>query len=140
MLSRGGVLVLALPNAASLQARTFGPRWLAIDAPRHLVHVPGRALVARLEAAGLRIERTSHVRGGQAVFGWLHGFVGRLPGSPSLWDAIRRPESRNQPLGPGRRALALGAATLLFPVAALCAGVEAALGRGGSIYVEARRP
>ena len=133
------MIVVAMPNAASLQASVFGDRWLALDLPRHLVHVPARALRDRLTGLGLRIERTSQLRGGQAVFGWLHGLVGALPGHPDLYDAIRRPAARSAPMTPGRRALALAAAVVLLPGAAAATLVEAALGRGGSAYVEARR-
>jgi hypothetical protein len=139
LLAARGVLVVALPNADSLQARAFGDRWLALDLPRHLVHVPARALLARLRADGLRVERVSHLRGGQVVFGWLDGLVGRLPGRPDLYDAIRRPEARQRPLGPLRRAAVLAAAVAVAPVAGLAALAEAAARRGGSVYVEARR-
>ena len=139
LLAPGGVLVVAVPNAASLQARAFGDRWLALDPPRHLTHIPAGALTARLEAAGLRVERVSHWRGGQALFGWLHGITGVVPGTGDLYDAIRRPEARQRPLGPARRAGTLAAAAALAPVAALATAVEVAARRGGSVYVEARR-
>ncbi|MBI5106062.1 MAG: class I SAM-dependent methyltransferase [Solirubrobacterales bacterium] len=134
----GGVLAVAAPNLASLQARAFGARWLAFDLPRHLVHVPAAELVARLRAAGLEVRRVSHWRGGQVVFGWLHGLVERLAGV-DLYDAIRRPDARMAPLAPGRRALALAAGCALLPVALACAAVEVAARRGGSVYVEAVR-
>jgi hypothetical protein len=38
-----------------------------------------------------------------------------------------------------RRVATLGAATALFPVAALATAVEIAARRGGTVYVEARR-
>lgn len=139
LLEDRGVLVVAMPNAASLQARAFGDRWLALDLPRHLVHVPAPALLARLRGAGLRVERVSHLRGGQVVFGWLHGLVGLLPGHPDLYDAIRRPAARSRPMSHTARALTLIAAAALLPVAAGAALVEAAARRGGSVYVEARR-
>ena len=135
----GGVVVIAVPNAASLQARLFGDRWLALDLPRHLVHLPAPALLARLRAAGLVIERVSHLRGGQVVFGWLHGLVGTLPGHPHLYDAIRRPEARSRPVRPVRRGATLAAGTVLLPLALLGALLEAAVRRGGTVYVEARR-
>ncbi|HEX3563613.1 MAG TPA: class I SAM-dependent methyltransferase [Solirubrobacterales bacterium] len=139
LLEPGGVMVIAMPNPASIQARVFGDRWLALDLPRHLVHVPAATLLARLRALGLRPSRVSYLRGGQVVFGWLHGIVGTLPSHPDLYDAIRRPEARREAISPGRRLLTLGAAVLALPLAAACAGVEVLLRRGGTTYVEARR-
>jgi SAM-dependent methyltransferase len=133
-----GVLVVAVPNSDSLQARVFGDRWLALDPPRHLVHLTAGALRTRLRRLGLRIERVSYLRGGQVAFGWLDGIVGTLPGRPSLYDAIRRPEARFRPLSGGRRGAILVVATLLLPLALAAAAVEVAARRGGTVYVEAR--
>jgi hypothetical protein len=139
LLGPGGTLVIAMPNADSIQARVFGDRWFALDPPLHIVHVRARALITRLRELGLSVERVSHLRGGHCVFGWLYGFLGLLPGHPDLYDAIRRPQARRAEISAGRRAIALGTATALLPVAALCAAGEAAARRGGSVYVEARR-
>jgi hypothetical protein len=103
------------------------------------VHLPARALVARMRELGLTVTRVSHWRGGQLLFGWLHGLVGRLPGEPDLYDAIRRPEARSRPLSTRSRALALAAGVALFPVAAVATAFEIAARRGGVVYVEARR-
>jgi hypothetical protein len=138
-LSRGGALLVAVPNTSSLQAHVFGDRWFHLDLPRHLVHLPAEALTERLRSLGLTVTKVSHWRGGQAVFGWLHGLVGTLPGAPDLYDAIRRPEARSRPLPRPRRAFALGAATILFPLASLATLVEVVARRGGTVYVEARR-
>jgi hypothetical protein len=138
-LRAGGALFIAVPNSASLQARAFGDRWFHLDLPRHLVHLPVGTLTARLRSLGLRVTRVSHWRGGQVLFGWLHGLVGTLPGRPNLYEAIRRPEARSRPLpAPGRMAT-LAAAIVLFPLAALASAVELAARRGGTVYVEAQR-
>jgi hypothetical protein len=131
-------LVIAVPNADSLQARLFGDRWLALDLPRHLVHIPARSLLERLRALRLTVERVSYWRGGQVTFGWLHGLVGKLPGKPDFYDSIRRAQARERPQPGWRRAMVIAAGVALLPVAALAAAVEVALGRGGTIYVEAR--
>ena len=59
----GGILVIAVPNTDSLQARAFGDRWLHLDPPRHLVHLSERALRSRLTACGFAgsASRTSAV-------------------------------------------------------------------------------
>lgn len=135
----GGVLVVAVPNATSLQARLFGDRWLALDLPRHLVHISPQALLSQIEALGFRVERVSYLRGGQVLFGWLHGIVGQLPGHPDLYDAIRRGEARQATQRPAFRLYALAAAVAALPLALAGAVVEVATQAGGTIYVEARR-
>jgi len=136
----GGVLVVAVPNAASLQARAFGDRWLHLDVPRHLVHITPPALVSAIEAAGFRVIRVSYLRGGQVVFGWLHGLVGKFfPGHPDLYDAIRRSEARQAAQSPIFRLYTLAAAVITLPAALLTTGFEVAARAGGTIYVEARR-
>jgi hypothetical protein len=134
-----GVLVIAVPNLASWQARAFGEAWFHLDLPRHLVHLPAPALIAGLGRRGLQIERVSYWRGGQLVFGWLHGLVGRLPGRPDLYSAIRRPEARVSDISHSRRAAALLAAVALTPLAGLLTAGEVAARAGGTVYVEARR-
>ncbi len=139
LLSPGGRLVIAVPNATSLQARVFGDRWLALDLPRHLVHLSPPALLSKVEALGLRVERVSYMRGGQVVFGWVHGFVGKLPGHPDLYDAIRRSEARQATYSPVLRLYALTAAVAALPFALAATAVEVAARSGGTIYIEARR-
>jgi len=138
LLRPGGVLIVAVPNAASLQARLFGERWLALDLPRHLTHLTPGALRTRLDELGLTVARTSQLRGGQVLFGWLHGLVAQLPGHPDLYDAIRRPAARQRPLTPRARLAVLAAGVAVAPLALLGVAVEVAARRSGTIYLEAR--
>jgi SAM-dependent methyltransferase len=139
LLAPGGLLVVAVPNLDSWQARALGDRWLALDLPRHVVHLPADALVERIRSRGMRVERISHWRGGQIVFGWLHGLVGSVPGRPDLYAAIRRPAARSRPLTASQRSLTLAAGAALFPAALALSGAEIAARSGGSVCVEARR-
>jgi SAM-dependent methyltransferase len=139
-LAPGGVLFVAVPNSSSLQASVFGERWFALDVPRHLTHIPSAALLEAVEAAGLRAERVSGWRAGQVLYGWVDGLVGVVvPGHPSLYDAIRRPEARSAPMSGPTRVTTLLAAVALTPLAVIGYAVELLLGRGGTIYLEARR-
>jgi SAM-dependent methyltransferase len=138
LLRPGGVIVIAVPNTDSLQARAFGDRWLHLDPPLHLVHLSERALLSRLAACGFEVERVSHVRGGQIVIGSLDGLVGLVPGNLHLYQALRHANARSTPLTPGRRTAALAAGALLLPIALGWAAVEVGLRRSGTVYVEAR--
>jgi SAM-dependent methyltransferase len=138
LLDSGGVAVIAVPNNDSIQAKLFGDRWLHLDLPRHLVHLPARTLLAGVEEDGFGIERVSYLRGGQHVIGWLDGLVGSLPGRPRLYESLRRPAARSTAVPPAARAATIAAGAALAPVALVGAGTEIALRRGGTVYVEAR--
>jgi len=139
LVAPGGMLVVAVPNAASIQARLFSDQWLALDLPRHLVHITPHALLSQLEDLGFTIERVSYLRGGQVLFGWLHGLVRQLPGHPDLYDAIRRSEAQQEAQSPVRRLYALTAGVVALPVGLIGTAIELATKSGGSIYVQARR-
>lgn len=138
LLSPGGVVVVAVPDSSSLQARTFGDRWLHLDLPRHLVHLSSRALTSGLERAGFEVTRKSHLRAGQIVIGWLDGLVGSLPGKLSLYQSLRRSGARSRPLSLRQRVASVATGVVLLPAAVACAAVEVASRRSGTIYVEAR--
>ena len=113
-----GIFQGRLSVVASWQARAFGERWFHLDLPRHLVHLPASTLRRGVERRGFAIERFSDWRGGQLVFGWLHGLVGTLPGGPDLYSAIRTAEARDRAISGNRRVAVLVGGTALVPVAA----------------------
>jgi SAM-dependent methyltransferase len=138
LLQPGGVVVVAVPDTGSLQARVFGDDWLHLDLPRHLVHLSAETLRTGLEQAGFRVERESQVRGGQIVIGWLDGLVGVLSGELDLYQALRRPVAQSRTLSRRQRIASVASGVVLLPVAVVCAAAEIALRRSGTVYVEAR--
>lgn len=134
-----GFLFVAIPNSDSFQARLFGDRWFALDIPRHLVHLTAPALLHKIKASGLQVERVSYTRGGQVLFGWVHGIVSLLPGHPDLYNAIRRPAARSRSIAAKTRLVTLALGVTVLPIAALGALIEVLARRGGTVYVEARR-
>lgn len=57
ILRPGGRLFLALPNAASAEARLFGRWWFGWEVPRHLYHFTPRTLDRCLRQSGFRVIR-----------------------------------------------------------------------------------
>ena len=139
LLALGGVLIVAVPNTNSIQARIFGDRWLHLDIPRHLAHLSTATLTSGLAADGFTVDAVSHLRPGQIVIGWLTGLVASLPGGLDLYQALRRPEARIEPMSQTRRLLSIIAGVALLPVAVFGAALEVVLRRGGTVYVEAQR-
>lgn len=60
LLRPGGTLIVAVPNAGSLEARLSGPRWFHLDVPRHLWHFTPIALSTLLRAEGLEVGRRGY--------------------------------------------------------------------------------
>ena len=52
-----GLLVIAVPNAGSLEAKLFGPCWFPWQLPRHLYHFEQETLKRLLKRAGFRVVR-----------------------------------------------------------------------------------
>ncbi|ASQ90723.1 methyltransferase type 12 [Prosthecochloris sp. GSB1] len=55
LLAPEGRIVIALPNAASLDAALYGRNWVAWDAPRHLYHFTPLTLAKLLRKHGLEV-------------------------------------------------------------------------------------
>lgn len=132
MLKPGGSLILQVPNVSSCQARIFGTRWYGLDVPRHLVNFTPQGLRHLLDRAGLscRIVRRFSLRDNPASL------------ASSLAPAL-------DPIGRKGRGKSMGAAVEgalelcyfgLFLLALPPAFLEAAVGRGGTIWAHAQRP
>jgi len=132
----GGVLLVAVPNRASLQAAIAGPAWLHYDAPRHRLHLTPAGLGALFAGAGLTPAGTHHMvweHNPAAMWMALLSRAARV--SPGFaFHALKRNALRS------RRDAALTTAAL--PLLPLAVGIEAgaaARGHGGTIAGLARR-
>lgn len=50
-----GIVIIALPNLESDDARRYGPHWVALDAPRHLYHFTPKTLERLLDKHGFSV-------------------------------------------------------------------------------------
>jgi 2-polyprenyl-3-methyl-5-hydroxy-6-metoxy-1,4-benzoquinol methylase len=135
-LPSGGLLLLAVPNLESWQARVFRGAWFHLDPPFHLHHFTPHSLARSLAAAGFEILETRHLSWQYNPYGAVQSLLNTL-GFPrdELYEVLKG----NRPLHhPGRLLQAL-LATLALPPAIVLTLLEAAARRGGTIEVRARR-
>ncbi|MEA2189415.1 MAG: hypothetical protein QOK16_4426 [Solirubrobacteraceae bacterium] len=130
-----GLLLVGVPNLASVQARAGGPRWYHLDVPRHRTHFTVTGLHALLRRHGLEPVVTHHVLAEHNPFGLWQSVVNRATQTPSwLYNALKR----NAPLR-STDALVTAAALLLAPFAVLAEALFGIARRGGTVAVVARR-
>lgn len=130
----GGIFLLQVPNSGSLQARFFGPRWYGYDVPRHLVHWSDESLSRALESVGFQVVRARHVSwrdNGPCLAGSI---------APGLDPLVEREQAHaGRPRGLAVTALRRLAYLALVWGCAPLALAEAALGRGATVTLFARR-
>lgn len=126
-------LVIQAPNATSVQARMFGPRWYGLDCPRHLYNYTSFSLLHLLGRAGFRIQRVRHYSLRDNAAACVSSL---FPGLDPMSQKVRTRRSGSRGPSPGsflKEALYLSLLVLAQPFALM----EAALGRGGTITVYA---
>jgi SAM-dependent methyltransferase len=90
-LKPGGILLVAIPNIESVQAKMLGGRWLHLDAPRHLYFWSPNDLARLVNGFGLKTERidtTDHLSGLLSRNAWEHYFWYRLRCAPWIRTII----------------------------------------------------
>ena len=130
----GGLLLVGVPNAASLQARIGDGGWLHWDVPRHRVHFTAKGIVALLERSGFEVVRTHHFVLEQNLHGMWMALLTRLGMRPGFPFHFLKRNIEARP-----RDLAISVLGLpLLPVAILLEAVAAGLRRGGTVAIVAR--
>jgi SAM-dependent methyltransferase len=57
MLHKSGILVIAVPNHTSFDAKHYGPFWAAYDVPRHLYHFSPETIGSTVERHGFHLDK-----------------------------------------------------------------------------------
>jgi SAM-dependent methyltransferase len=135
-LGPAGVVLVAVPNLDSLQARIAGPAWFHLDLPRHRTHFTARGARELLVRAGLEPLQVRHLVLEHNVHGMWLALLGRLGMTPGFAFHLLK---RN--VKPSTRDLVLlfVAGPLLLVPAVLLELAAAALRRGGTIAIVAQR-
>jgi 2-polyprenyl-3-methyl-5-hydroxy-6-metoxy-1,4-benzoquinol methylase len=148
ILKPGGVLLVAVPNFGSWEARWSGPGWFHLDVPRHLTHFTPRTLRSALEQAGLSLLSTnffsteydfySFVQSAQNRIGFRHNYLYNLLRTRSAKVISAKGEAEK--VGRTETALALATAAPLALASFFTTPLLAALGKGATIAAYARKP
>jgi SAM-dependent methyltransferase len=144
LLASGGLLVIAVPNFESLQARVGSRGWFHLDVPRHYHHFGLGVLRRLLDEEGFDIELVSHFALEQNPYGWVQSLLNRMGFRHNLLYELLKSESARAVPHPARRypvqtALTLLALVPVVPLSFALFLLELVLRRGGTVEICARR-
>ena len=89
LLEEDGLLVVEVPNCASLGFLVLGSRNFCVDYPNHLIFFTPRSLRDLLERAGFELEAVRHFSLEYSPFTTLQNLLNLLPGAPNrLYRAL----------------------------------------------------
>jgi predicted SAM-dependent methyltransferase len=91
VLKPDGLLVIAVPDIAGLQARLFKRNWFHLDVPRHLFHFSLDTLSALLQQHGFAITTVNHYSFEYDTFGALQSALNTICRTKNLlFDLLMR--------------------------------------------------
>lgn len=140
LLEPGGLLVVAVPNYDSWQAKLFGRQWFHLDVPRHYWHFGSRSLATMLATAGFKVVQTDYFSFEQNPYGWIQstlnllGFKTNLLYSILKHEAARSVQLSNHPIQVAANVLLL---PILLPLSIALTVFDAAIRSGGTMEMYA---
>jgi SAM-dependent methyltransferase len=141
ILRPGGLLVIAVPNFASIQSRVTERQWFHLDVPRHYTHFSSQGLKRALRERDLDVVQTAHFNLEQNPYGWIQSLLNRVFEHDLLYSILKDRHARMHRLRefPLQSIATSIAGVLLLPVAMGLSIVEAMIRRGGTIEMYARK-
>lgn len=139
ILKPGGLLMLAVPNMRSLQARLSGRHWFHLDPPYHFYHYTLENMKKLMDDAGFEVLSVKHFSLEYNPYGALQSIYNMLGFRANLfYDFLRSKNKKdiNTYLSVAIMALSM---PVTLPLSMLLCFVESAIGRGGTVEVYARK-
>ncbi len=141
VLKPGGLLVIAVPNAGSLQARLAGRSWFHLDPPYHLYHYSLKNLKSLLDKNGFEVVNVKHLSLEFNPYGYIQSFFNLCGFRANLfYDFLRsRVSGVKGPYLYSNLALMFMLMPLILPASVILSLSEAALKMGGTIEAYAAK-
>lgn len=139
VLKDDGLLVVAIPDVASTQARLTGKEWFHLDPPYHLYHYSHENIKTLLSKAGFEVVHIGHFSLEYGPYGFLQSIFNRLGLGHNLFYDFLRSKWERSPLSYMRLLLSFMLLPIALPISVFLSVFEAAAGRGGAIEVYARK-
>jgi len=142
LLKERALLVIAMPNFASLQASFGKSNWFHLDIPYHLYHITFRGIKSLLLDNSMKIAKVRQFDFGQNVFGWLQTLL-NMSGIKNnlMYNLLKKPELRQGELAAARKRdllFTLLLTPIYLPLSAILSILESLiLRRGGTIHIYA---
>lgn len=137
ILKQGGLIVIAVPNAASLQSVTTGKDWFHLDPPFHLYHYSLDNIAALLEGNGFSVKKVRQFSFEYAPFGFFQSILNAAGFGRNLFYDFLRKRAEKSLMTYLSVLAAIALMPVLFPASLMLSVVEAVMGRGGAIEVYA---
>lgn len=140
LLRPGGLLLLAVPNSESLQARISGRFWLHLDIPRHYCHFGKKSLKKLLKQHNFRITQLDHFSLEQNPFGWLQSLFNVCRFNHNfLYSMLKNRSTRTYHIRKHlfQTLMTLVLLPIFIPLSLIMTVIETASRRGGTIEVYA---
>jgi SAM-dependent methyltransferase len=141
VLRPGGLLVLAVPNFGSWQARHFRRHWFHLDLPRHLYHFRPATLVNMLRRQNVQVEELHTRSWDQNLYGFVQSFLNLFCwrfAPNGLYQFLKKSGDRRS-LGLGRLTGYLILSAAAMPLAIVENLISAGRGQGASLVVIGRK-
>jgi SAM-dependent methyltransferase len=147
ILKVGGALIIAVPNADSLQAKISGRHWFHLDIPYHIYHFNVGNLCSLLEKSSFKVDKIRHFSFEFNPFGYLQSFLNMTRIEYNfLYNLLKTKSIRKSLFSRTRRykfiihlSLTVILTPFFIPLSLILAVIEAAMGRGGTIEVYATK-
>lgn len=135
-LNPGGLVVIAVPNFASLQRKLFKQHWFHLDLPRHLVHFEDKWLHKRMEDTGLSVVMENHNDLVQNGYGFIQSLLNAInPARPNQFYRLLKHGGRIQRVFGLSFMINCLLSVLFLPLAIIESAISAVFRKGATIQM-----